>query len=829
MAPVFLRAMVQRSVFAAVCLGMALAVGCRPSEPTKGKPREGAETSAAPGAAQDEEKTPGDEKPTGRDILQRMVDAYRKATSYADQGRVLLQAESGSQKIVDQTIPLAVTMERPNKLRLEAYQVMLVCDGHEIHVALDSIPNQVLVRPAPAKLDMKMFRIDPSLAMSIGDFAGPPPQLLLLLSEDPMKDLLRGAEEPALIEPSQLDGRAYYRVELVRADGKSVFWIDQETMALRRIVLPTDMLRAGMPQDRPIDRLSLVMEFSEARFDRPIPAEAFAFEMPKEAEAVQLLIPPHMAQLLNKTVPVFQFADLEGKSVTPETLAGKVVVLDFWATWCGPCRETLPELQKVYERYKDNSKVAFLAVSVDQPQVKNEELAKMFKELGVQVPIARDNDQASSLFRLPGYPTMFIIDAKGIVQDCEAGGNPKLAEALPAKIEKVLAGEDIFQEPLSRYHQQLEELKQSAKALEASADASTISDSIVKEERIPEAKVNDRSEPSKLRFSPLWKCGEVKFPGNIAVVGNTKERPRLFVVDGWRAVAEVGLDGKLVARYPLDLGEKEVVGNLRTAAAADGKWYIAAFLPAQQRCHVLDENGKLVSHYPDDALKNPHSGIADVQIGDLEGDGKLKLYVSYWGVVGVQAASLEGNRLWANRSFANVACMAITGPDASGRRELLCTNATGSIGVLDAQGERHGEISVRDRILHRIVSADLLGTGELLWCGMAAIRLGENMAVGFSRKGAEVWSYPVPQGVQPQPIELIVPGKVTSEGAGQWLLPGPDGSIHILSVDGGLLDKFNYGTTLHGLATVSIEGQPVLIVASANGLEAWKVEAAGSN
>ena len=73
-------------------------------------------------------------------------------------------------------------------------------------------------------------------------------------------------------------------------------------------------------------------------------------------------------------------------------------------------------------------------------------------------------------------------------------------------------------------------------------------------------------------------------------------------------------------------------------------------MATQQRCHLLDENWKLVVNYPEEALKKPHSGIADVELGDLDGDGKLKMYVSYSGVVGVQAVSLDGKRLWANRS-----------------------------------------------------------------------------------------------------------------------------------------------------------------------------------
>jgi len=78
--------------------------------------------------------------------------------------------------------------------------------------------------------------------------------------------------------------------------------------------------------------------------------------------------------------------------------------------------------------------------------------------------------------------------------------------------------------------------------------------------------------------------------------------------------------------------------------------------------------------------------------------------------------------------------------------------------------------------------------------------------------------------LQPQPIEPIISGKITRDGPGQWILPGPDGSINFVTADGKPFDAFNYGAMLQGLATVSIDGQPVLIVASPNGLEAWKVE-----
>jgi hypothetical protein len=133
---------------------------------------------------------------------------------------------------------------------------------------------------------------------------------------------------------------------------------------------------------------------------------------------------------------------------------------------------------------------------------------------------------------------------------------------------------------------------------------------------------------------------------------------------------------------------------------------------------------------------------------------------------------------------------------------------------------------VPGRIFQWIVPAKLETNGPLLWCGIDAARPGQNTAVGFTTEGQELWSYPLPPGIHPQPVDQIVPGNVAAdEDAGQWLLPGADGSIHILSADGKFLDKFNYGAALQGLACVRLDGQPVLIVATAEGLRAWKIKA----
>jgi hypothetical protein len=442
--------------------------------------------------------------------------------------------------------------------------------------------------------------------------------------------------------------------------------------------------------------------------------------------------------------------------------------------------------------------------------------------LKVKVPILRDTEQTARAFRFAGIPTMFIIGADGVVQDCETGLRPKLAEELPEKLGKLLAGENIYEKPLKDYE---EELLKYGKMLEASAQGdSTTTEQPSDERKVPEVKTADRTEPTHIKLTPLWKCSDLKAPGNILILSRKGGPTRLAVVEGWKSIAEIGLDGKLIAMHTLKLAENENVGNLRAATGADGKRYLVAFVIGQQRCHVLDESWNLLASYPENALTNPHTGIVDVELGDLDGDGKLKMYLSYFGVVGVQGASLDGKRLWSNRSVSNVFGLAVSPPDAKGRRDLICADASGPLVLLDAAGQRRSEIAVGARKLGWLMGADLRGDGQTLWCGMVAPKQGDNLAVGFSLRGEELWNYPLPSGVQPQPIEPIIPGRVTRQGPGQWILPSPDGSIHIIAADGKPLDKFNSGVMLQGLSTIEVDGQPALVISSSKGLEAWKIE-----
>lgn len=105
----------------------------------------------------------------------------------------------------------------------------------------------------------------------------------------------------------------------------------------------------------------------------------------------------------------FALTDLQGKSWTLGSLRGKVVLVNFWATWCPPCRKEMPDLETLYERFKDKGFV-ILAIS-DEEQNK---VQPFIKERSIQYPVLLDSGRkVNDLFEVEGIPKSFVYDRDG--------------------------------------------------------------------------------------------------------------------------------------------------------------------------------------------------------------------------------------------------------------------------------------------------------------------------------------------------------------------------------------------------------------------------------
>lgn len=115
------------------------------------------------------------------------------------------------------------------------------------------------------------------------------------------------------------------------------------------------------------------------------------------------------------TAPGFAFARFEGGTVSSEQLKGRVVMLDFWATWCPPCREEMPYLVRLAREYEGKG-VSFVAVSHDDPDEARREIANYARGIpGLAGYAAYGNEQATEAYLVEALPTLYVIDGKGRV------------------------------------------------------------------------------------------------------------------------------------------------------------------------------------------------------------------------------------------------------------------------------------------------------------------------------------------------------------------------------------------------------------------------------
>ncbi len=112
-------------------------------------------------------------------------------------------------------------------------------------------------------------------------------------------------------------------------------------------------------------------------------------------------------------MPNFTFPDINGKEVSLSDHRGKVVLVNVWATWCPPCRQEMPSMQSLYEKFKGEN-FEILAVSIDSEG--REAVAPFMRKMNLTFPALLDpGETIRSLYGITGVPESFIIDKQGIL------------------------------------------------------------------------------------------------------------------------------------------------------------------------------------------------------------------------------------------------------------------------------------------------------------------------------------------------------------------------------------------------------------------------------
>jgi thiol-disulfide isomerase/thioredoxin len=179
-----------------------------------------------------------------------------------------------------------------------------------------------------------------------------------------------------------------------------------------------------------------------------LPADAFAIAKP---EGFQEPIAPDRARgngpiAAGSEAPDFTLKTPEGQEVSLKALRGKVVLLDFWATWCGPCRMAMPGVQKLHDKYKDKPVAVFGVNCRERGKV---DPADWMRKNGFTYPLLLNGNEVASKYKVSGIPMFCLIGPDGKVLMSAAGFSQQMEQELDRKIEAALADSAAAASPVA--------------------------------------------------------------------------------------------------------------------------------------------------------------------------------------------------------------------------------------------------------------------------------------------------------------------------------------------------------------------------------------------
>ena len=136
--------------------------------------------------------------------------------------------------------------------------------------------------------------------------------------------------------------------------------------------------------------------------------------------------------------PNFTLPSVDGKTITLSKLRGKVVLLDFWATWCAPCRTAIPHLNDLYKAYRTRG-LEIIGVSLDTGS--QERVKRFAVSMSIQYPIIMADDNVLKDYGIAPIPTTFLIDRNGHISNKWVGFSQSLMIKISAETERLLSQE----------------------------------------------------------------------------------------------------------------------------------------------------------------------------------------------------------------------------------------------------------------------------------------------------------------------------------------------------------------------------------------------------
>lgn len=464
-------------------------------------------------------------------------------------------------------------------------------------------------------------------------------------------------------------------------------------------------------------------------------------------------IDPEFLAKLGTEAPGFELKNLEGKSISLASHRGKeIVILDMWATWCGPCVAELPVLTGVADKYRDKGVVTY---AVNQQESKKE-VEAFVKENDLTLPVLLDSEgEVGDAYGVQGIPMLVIIGKDGRIQSIHVGFSSQLKRTLEKELDQLVAGKDLSE---------------------------TVKDLQIRQKAI------SRELDRRSGFRQIWKKA-----GRYAAVRLDPKSGELYTLSGDGECEVFNSDGESHRKINIE-GDG---GNLKLAR-----------LRGTDQMEILryDHWGReLTVHDARDGAKlweqSFSDGIDDIDTADLDGDGLQEVIVGCNGFGGLSVYRGNGKRLWKNSQVGNVWSVSSVPDEKGSGRQVISTSAEGKVFQYGETGKKQ---IARNPLYynHTVISAKLSPEDSeetLLSCGSTIWMGGSMAAMGQERKAK--WRLSLPKGFEhcrSMELDWFRPWcLLTSSGGGLLIVDAAAGKI--------LGERQGQGNPLVNAAWVSTE------------------------
>jgi peroxiredoxin len=415
------------------------------------------------------EAQPDPNAPKAEEVLRQMADYLAKLPTFSCKLEATLQMTAGDQNNSAVT-NMTVRLERPNRLAMIVDRgvmgLTIVSDGKELTQYLPMMQRYV-VKPAPADLN------------GITDTGAPDSLTILGMSgvviptggEEFYKGLIDGVTRSEYLGQEKIGDALCHHCRFIREDFDWDIWIEVGDRPVPHRVQP-DLTKQLPNNGNESMKLTYIVNATDWNVAPKFTDADFKFTPPPGAEQGETLFempvePPH--PLLGQQAPAFTTTDVDGKPIDlKDSLGKKIVLLDFWATWCGPCIQAMPEVDGVAKKFADKG-LAFYAVNVGEETAAVKEFLSQSK---LEIPVAMNTDnKISEMYHVSGIPQSVLIGRDGKVQVVHIGFSDELSKVLTKQIEDLLAGKDLASEELAKAEEARKKAEQRAARLKEQREA----------------------------------------------------------------------------------------------------------------------------------------------------------------------------------------------------------------------------------------------------------------------------------------------------------------------------------------------------------------------